>query len=91
MPQKRLSDVALMGVAALLVGKYFGRDLLLGQTNILLGTVLVAALLAAEAGARRTAGALVALGVFVKPYAVILVPWVWLAAGAPGLLAAASC
>ncbi len=86
-PEKRLTDHALIWFAILFVGKYYARELNLGQTNILLGTVLVGALLAAEAGATRTAGALVALGVFVKPYTLILVPWVWLVAGAPGLVA----
>lgn len=89
-PEKRLSERALIWFAILFVGKYYARELNLGQSNILLGTILIGALLAAEAGARRTAGALVALGVFVKPYALILVPWVWLVAGVPGLVAGAA-
>jgi hypothetical protein len=89
-PEKRLSERALIWFAILFVGKYYGRELNLGQSNILLGTILIGALLAAEAGAARTAGALVALGVFVKPYALILVPWVWLVAGGSGLVAGAA-
>jgi len=38
--------------------------------------VLVAALLAVEAGQSLVAGALFGLAVFVKPYAIILLPWV---------------
>ncbi len=88
-PEKRLTERALVWCAILLVGKYYARELNLGQTNVLLGALLIGALLAAEAGAKRTAGALVALGVFVKPYALILVPWVWLVAGVPGLMSGA--
>jgi hypothetical protein len=45
-------------------------------------------LLAEQVDQRTAAGALVALGVFVKPYALILVPWLALVAGSAGLLAA---
>jgi len=74
-----------MAGAVVLVGRFYGRELNLGQTNILFGFTLMGALFAAEAGARRTAGTLVALGVFIKPYALILLPWLWLTAGASGM------
>ena len=86
-PDKRLTQRALFWFAILFVGKYYARELYLGQANFLLGTVLLGAFLAAEAGSRRTAGALVAVGVFVKPYALILLPWLWFAAGLPSLVA----
>ncbi len=41
--------------------------------------------MAAQVGARRTAGLLVGAGVFVKVYAAILLPWLWLAAGMAGV------
>jgi hypothetical protein len=59
----------------------------LGQTNILLGVILLGALAAAGRGAMKTAGACLALAVFVKPYALILVPWLLLTAGIEGLAA----
>jgi len=89
-PDKRLTDRVLMWAAILFVGKYYGRELYLGQTNVLLGIVLLGALLAAEAGASRTAGALVAVGVFIKPYALILLPWLWFAAGPSSLATSAA-
>ena len=52
LPEKRLTEHALMWFAILFVGKYYARELNLGQTNILLGATLMAALLAAEAGAK---------------------------------------
>ena len=84
-PARRLAAGTLMACAVVLVGRFYGRELNLGQTNILFGFTLTGALFAAEAGARRTAGTLVALGVFIKPYALILLPWLWLTAGASGL------
>ena len=89
LPEKRLSIKALVWIAVLFMGKSYAHEVQLGQTNVLLGVVLMAALLAAEAGERMAAGALVALGVFVKPYALLFVPWVWVIAGLPGLAATA--
>jgi len=89
-PERRLRAGMLMAFAIVLLGRFYGRELNLGQSNILFGFTLMGALLAAEAGARRLAGVLVAAGVFVKPYALILLPWLWLTAGAPGVMAFAS-
>ena len=88
-PDRRLSEPVLVWAAILLVGKYYARELNLGQTNLLLGMILMGALLAARAGSAWLAGFLVGVGVFVKPYALILVPWVWLVAGLPGIIAGA--
>ena len=86
-PDPRLSRRALVWFAILFMGKFYARELFLGQTNILLGVILLGALAAAGSGARKTAGAFLALGVFVKPYALILVPWLLLATGLQGLAA----
>lgn len=86
-PARRLSETALVTCAILFVGKYYVRELNLGQSNILFAMVVLAGLIAAERGQRALAGALVALGVFVKPYAIILAPWLWLAAGTNGVVA----
>ena len=83
LPGRRRSERVLMIVVAVLMAKFYGHELTLGQSNILLGTVLVTALLAAEAGRPLLAGALFGLAVFVKPYAVILLPWVAFSCG-PG-------
>ena len=88
-PDRRLAETVLVWAAILLVGKYYGRELNLGQTNLLLGMILMGALMAAEAGSATLTGVLVGVGVFVKPYALILVPWVWLVAGVPGIVGGA--
>ena len=86
-PSRRLSETALVACAILFVGKYYVRELNLGQSNILFAIVVLGALIAAERGQQVLAGVMVALGVFVKPYALILVPWLWLTAGLNGLTA----
>ena len=88
LPDKRLTNRTLTWLAVLLVGRFYVHELDLGQTNILLGALLLAAFAAAARGRPLAGGALVGLAVFVKPYALILVPWLPIAAGWPALGAA---
>ena len=64
-------------VVVLLVGlgKYYAEDLVLGQINILLTLIVTAALVLLRHGREAPAGALVALAIVIKPYALILLPW----------------
>jgi hypothetical protein len=86
LPERRRAERVLVWLSILLMGKFYAHELNLGQTNILLGTILLGALLSAQTDLPRAAGALVAVGIFVKVYAVVLVPWLVLVAGVPGLL-----
>jgi alpha-1,2-mannosyltransferase len=81
LPDRRLSQVTLFWITVILMAKFYVHELLLGQTNLLLGGLLVGALLAVQRDRPFTAGALVGAGVFVKPYALILVPWLLVAKG----------
>jgi len=65
-------------IAALLVGlgKYYAEDLVLGQVNTLVALVGASAILAFRSGRETHAGALVAFAIILKPYALILAPWV---------------
>lgn len=76
LPHRRKSTAIL--IAALLVGlgKYYAEDLVLGQINTLVTFIVTCALLALASGREALGGALVALAVVVKPYTLILVPWV---------------
>lgn len=89
LPDRRRSIALLVWLTVLVMAKFYAHELNLGQTNILLGVVLVAALLAADRGHPALAGALIALAVFVKPYAMILLPWLWPGTGLPGVASAA--
>jgi hypothetical protein len=80
-PDRRLSVGALTWFAILFMGKFYARELHLGQTNVLLGAILALGLGAALAGRRGLAGVLIGAGIFVKPYAAILIPVLWLTSG----------
>jgi hypothetical protein len=88
LPERRRSEPVLAGLAVLFMAKFYAHELTLGQTNIMLGCLLAAALLAVQIDQPVVAGALIGLAAFVKPYALILLPWL---AFTYGLSAAISC
>ena len=90
LPAPRHSAAVLAWITVLLMGKFYAHELNLGQTNILLGLVLVLALAAVQKGQAARAGALVGAAIFVKPYAAILVPWLLPSAGVVAAAAAAA-
>jgi hypothetical protein len=75
LPDRRLSTRALFWLALLINGKFLVKELAFGQFNLPVALLLFGAVLAARHGRVFMAGALVAVGVFVKPYALVLVPW----------------
>jgi hypothetical protein len=75
LPERRRSERSLIWLTVLLMAKFYGHELTLGQTNVLLGTLLVAALLAAQVDLPALSGGLIGVAAFVKPYALVLVPW----------------
>jgi alpha-1,2-mannosyltransferase len=75
LPQRRLSQRTLALFVVLLMAKFLAHELLLGQTNLLLAVLLLSGLRAAQSARPMTAGSLTALAVFVKPYALIMFPW----------------
>jgi hypothetical protein len=81
LPERRLSQRTLLFFAIVLMAKFYAHELLLGQTNLLLGALLVAALVAVQSDRPLTAGGLAGAAVFVKPYALILVPWLLVTQG----------
>jgi hypothetical protein len=87
LPERRWSERTLILLGALLMLKFFGHELTLGQTNILLGVLLVAAILALQIDQPAVAGVLVGIAIFVKPYAAILVPWLMVTHGRRAALA----
>jgi hypothetical protein len=75
LPARRRSERVLVWLVLLFMAKFYLHELTLGQTNILLGTLLVAALLAVQIDHPLVAGGLIGLAAFVKPYALLLLPW----------------
>jgi alpha-1,2-mannosyltransferase len=75
LPERRKPVGLLLAVLIVGLGKYYARELVLGQINLLLVLVVISAMLAVKAGREAQAGWLVALAAMVKPYGLILVPW----------------
>src|SRR5688572_1417740 len=76
LPHRRQPMWLLIGVLRLGLGKYYAEDLVLGQINTLVALVAALALLALNRGREAVAGLLVALAIVLKPYALILAPWI---------------
>jgi hypothetical protein len=75
LPDRRLSERALVWLTLLFTGKCFVKELAFGQFNLPLGLLLLGGVIAAQRGRKPLAGAAIAAGVFVKPYALIMLPW----------------
>jgi hypothetical protein len=82
LPARQQSEGMLIVLAVLLMAKFYGHELTLGQTNVMFGFILVAALLAVQARRPILSGALIGAAVFVKPYALVLLPWIGFTYGA---------
>ena len=90
LPDRRLSERLLIVISSILLAKSFVKELAYGQTNLLFGVLLLFAWRAARDGRGAVAGALVAADVFVKPYAVLMLPWVAATRGLPALAGASA-
>jgi Glycosyltransferase family 87 len=76
LPVERRKPVRWLVVLTVLAfGKFYAQELVLGQVNILFAVIATAAFLAMRSGREVSAGALVALGIVIKPYAVLFLPW----------------
>jgi hypothetical protein len=76
LPHRRQPMWLLIGVLLVGLGKYYAEDLVLGQINTLVALVAALALLALNRGREAVGGLLVALAIALKPYALILAPWI---------------
>ena len=74
-PERRVSLRLLSAAAVVVMGKFFGHELVLGQVNLLFACVAVWALLMLRGNHEGAAGILTAVAIVVKPYAVIFLPW----------------
>ena len=85
-PERRRSEQVLLWLTVLFMAKFYAHELTLGQTNILLGVLLVGALLAVQVDQPYVAGVLVGAAAFIKPYALLLLPWLGFTYGAMAAL-----
>jgi hypothetical protein len=64
-----------LGLAALVFGKFIGREFELGQVNLLILGLILSALIADQERKEGSAGVLWALSLFFKPYALVFLPY----------------
>jgi hypothetical protein len=89
LPERRRSERVLLWLTVLLMAKFYAHELTLGQTNILLGVLLLGGLLAVQVDQPNVAGVLVGAAAFIKPYALLLLPWLGFTFGTAPLVYAA--
>jgi glycosyl transferase family 87 len=75
LPDRRRKTWVLCLCVVLAMAKFYGHELVLGQVNLLLGALVTAAVLSLHRNRETRAALLLALAIIVKPYAVIVVPW----------------
>jgi hypothetical protein len=90
LPDRRATARALTWWTLLLTGKFIVIELVNGQTNAMLGALAVLAVVAIQAGRPVSAGVLVAAAVFIKPYALLLLPWLVVTQGVRASASAAA-
>ncbi len=75
LPDRRKPTWLLISLTLLVMMKFYGHELVLGQMNALFAVIVAAAVLALRESNESAAGALIGLAIVVKPYAVIFLPW----------------
>ncbi len=75
LPERRQPVWWIVAVLLVGLGKYYAEELVLGQIDILLTLVVTGAIVALNRGREALGGGLIALAVVIKPYALILAPW----------------
>jgi len=75
LPDRRRSTQFLVWMTILAMGKFYIREVGLGQTNILLAVLAMLALDASKNGREALSGALLGAATIVKPYAILFWPW----------------
>ena len=76
LPQLRRAPSWLVAGAVVLMLKFYGHELVLGQMNILFALIVVRAVVSMRRGREGLAGTLLALAIVVKPYAIVFAPWI---------------
>ena len=75
LPERLHSRAYLIGITFVLLAKFYAHEIELGQVNIALTALVVLALAQMRAGRELAAGLLIAAAIVLKPYVVLLVPW----------------
>lgn len=75
LPDRRRGAGVLVGLIVLAMGKFYVREVGLGQTNLLLAVLVLGAVAQSRARRDGLAGALLAAATIVKPYGILFLPY----------------
>ena len=75
LPDRRGSAVFLVGLTVLAMGKFYAREVGLGQSNLLMAVLVLTAVACWYRTRDAAAGALLAAATIVKPYAILFLPY----------------
>jgi hypothetical protein len=75
LPSRRRPPWLLALVTFVLMAKFYGHELVLGQVNVLFAVIAMAGVLLVANDRQGPAGWLFALAVIIKPYALLFLPW----------------
>jgi hypothetical protein len=79
LPAKVRPTWFLATTAVVVMAKFYGHELVLGQVNLLFGVLVAAAIVLLTRGFEVLPAVLIVVAVVVKPYAVVFLPWlVWI-------------
>jgi hypothetical protein len=81
LPERRRSISWIVVTLVVVMGKFYGHELILGQVNLLFGVLVALAILATRENKDGIAGALLVAAVVVKPYGVLFLPWLFVTRG----------
>jgi hypothetical protein len=87
LPELRRPAWWLVTATLVVMLKFYGHELILGQMNALFAAIVVFAIVALRYGREAIAGVLLALAIVVKPYAVLFAPWILARRRAPSIAA----
>jgi hypothetical protein len=87
LPELRRPAWWLVTTTLVVMLKFYGHELILGQMNAFFAVIVVFAIVALRYGQEAIAGTLLALAIVVKPYAILFAPWI-LARRRPASIAA---
>jgi hypothetical protein len=88
LPERRRPESTLQWLTVAVLLPFYLRELTMGQTDVLLGVLLMGTLLAVQIELPRVAGVMLGIAIFIKPYALLLLPWLAFAHGARAAIAA---
>lgn len=75
LPERRRPTWLLVTLTVVVMAKFYGHELVLGQMNALFAVAAVGAVMAASKRREGTSGLLTAVAIVIKPYAIIFLPW----------------